>query len=59
MRRDTVSLPLVGTLDGPSRTITVEPVRVPAAQPLQPAIAPERNPERTEPGPEREPVPTR
>jgi len=46
----------VGTLDGPSRTIVVEPIRVPAKQPHQPAVAPEREPERPKPEPEREPV---
>ncbi len=59
MERDTVSLPLVGSLDGPSKTIIVEPLRVPATQPRQPAVAPERDPERAEPGPEREPAPAR
>jgi hypothetical protein len=36
---------LTGSLDGPSRTITVEPVEIPAAPPL-PDVLPEREPER-------------
>jgi hypothetical protein len=36
---------LTGSLDGPSRTITVEPVETPAPAP-PPAIRPEREPER-------------
>ena len=50
---------LVGSLDGPSKTIIVEPLRVPATQPVQPVVAPERDPKRSEPGPEREPAPGR
>lgn len=48
-----------GSLPGPSRTITVEPIRVPAAPPVVPEVAPELPPERPEPRPEREPVPVR
>ena len=36
---------LTGSLDGPSRTITVEPVETPTPAP-PPAIRPEREPER-------------
>jgi hypothetical protein len=36
---------LTGSLDGPSRTITVEPVETPAPPPL-PDVRPEREPER-------------
>jgi hypothetical protein len=49
----------VGTFHGPSRTITVEPIRVPKERrvipvtPREPAQKPER------PKPKREPVPTR
>jgi len=43
---------LKGTLDGPSRTIEVEPVKLPAPAPNQPSSPPEREPERT-------PAPTR
>lgn len=59
MPPNTVSRPLVGSLDGPSRTIIVEPLRAPAIAPLPPAVAPEREPERSEPAPEREPTPAR
>jgi hypothetical protein len=59
VHRHNVSTPLVGSLDGPSKTIIVEPLRVPATQPLQPAVTPERDPERSEPPPEREPAPAR
>ena len=55
----TVSRPLVGTLDGPSKTIIVEPIQVPAGKPLPPAVAPEREGERSKPAREREPVPAR
>ena len=58
MHRTTESRRLVGSLDGPSRTIIVEPLRVPATEPLPPAVIPEPAPERSEPAPEREPVPT-
>jgi hypothetical protein len=56
VHRQTVPRRLVGSLDGPSKTITVEPIRVPATAPAQPAVAPEPAPERREPVPEREPV---
>jgi hypothetical protein len=48
---------LVASLDGPSRTITVEPVRVPVPAP-PPSTEPEpaREPERP-PEPERQPEP--
>ena len=55
---------LVGSLDGPSRTFTVEPLQVPATQPAPPAVEPAPAhpgdmPERTAPAPERtEPAPT-
>ena len=57
MPRHTAPRPLVGTLDGPSKTIVVEPIKVPAGKPLPPAVPPEREPERSAPVPEREPVP--
>jgi hypothetical protein len=57
MHRHNVSRPLVGSLDGPSKTIIVEPIQVPARGPLPPAVAPEQEPKRSEPAPEREPVP--
>lgn len=59
MHRYTAARPLVGTLDGPSKTITVEPIRVPAGKPLPPSVAPEREPDRSKPEPEREPAPVR
>jgi len=59
VHRHNVPSRLVGSLDGPSKTIVVEPLRIPATQPRQPAVAPEREPERSKPGPTREPVPTR
>ena len=55
---------LVGSLDGPSRTFTVEPLQVPATHPAPPSVepspaGPEPAPERTAPEPERtEPAPT-
>jgi hypothetical protein len=49
-RRPAASLP------GPSRTITVEPLRQPARRPAEPAPPPPPRPER-DPRPEREPVP--
>lgn len=57
VHRHTVSRPPVGTLDGPSKTIIVEPIKIPAGKPLPPAVAPEREPERSKPAPDREPVP--
>jgi hypothetical protein len=63
VHRHNVPARLVGSLDGPSKTIVVEPLRVPATQPRQPAVAPEREPEReperSKPASAREPVPTR
>jgi len=56
VHRHTVPRQPVGSLDGPSRTITVEPLRVPATQPAQPTVAPERQPEPGEPTPQREPA---
>jgi hypothetical protein len=59
--RDTRMPVIEGSLPGPSRTITVEPVKVPRAPavplPAPPERVPERVPERPEPAPEREPVP--
>jgi hypothetical protein len=49
----------VGTLDGPSRTITVEPIQVPAKQPETPSVTPEPSEPAPERDPEREPVPAR
>jgi hypothetical protein len=48
---------LRGSLDGPSRTITVEPVETPMPAP-PPEIRPEREPERPS-KPSGPPVPTR
>jgi hypothetical protein len=49
--------PVRGSLPGPSRRITVEPVEVPVTVPREePAAPPEPVPER-EPAPAREPVP--
>jgi hypothetical protein len=48
---------LTGSLDGPSRTITVEPVEAPMPAP-PPEIRPEREPERPA-KPSRPPVPAR
>jgi len=59
MHRHTVSRPLVGSLDGPSKTIIVEPLQIPAGPPLPPATAPEREPERAQPKPDRQPAPAR
>jgi hypothetical protein len=57
VHRHTVPRRPVGSLDGPSKTITVEPIRLPATQPARPAVSPEPAPERPEPSPERESVP--
>jgi hypothetical protein len=57
VHRHTVSRRLVGSLDGPSKTIIVEPIQVPAGKPLPPAVDPE--PERERSAPEREREPTR
>ena len=48
-----------GSLPGPSRTITVEPIRVPASPREVPRTEPQHEPERRESNPKREPVPTR
>ena len=47
-----------GSLPGPSRTITIEPIRVPAVAPADPRPAPAPG-ERREPDPAPEPVPAR
>jgi hypothetical protein len=49
--------PARGSLPGPSRRITVEPIEVPVIQPREEPAAPPPPPER-EPAPAREPVPT-
>jgi hypothetical protein len=56
VHRDNLARRPVGTLDGPSKTITVEPIRVPVTAPPQPAVAPEPHPERSTPRPEKEPA---
>jgi hypothetical protein len=48
--------PARGSLPGPSRRITVEPVEVPVTQPREEPAPPQIEPER-EPAPAREPVP--
>ena len=59
MHRPEASVRLVGSLDGPSKTITVEPVVVPVTAPSPPAVTPEPPPERSKPAPERQPAPAR
>lgn len=60
MSQDAKSRALVGSLDGPSKTIIVEPVRVPATAPLPPAVPPDRSePEPSDPERERVPAPSR
>ena len=59
VHRPTEPRKLVGSLDGPSKTIIVEPLRVPAVAPQPPAVAPEREGEPSAPPPEREPTPAR
>jgi hypothetical protein len=49
--------PVRGSLPGPSRRITVEPVEVPVIAPREEPAAPPVEPER-KPAPVREPVPT-
>jgi hypothetical protein len=54
----------VGTLPGPSRTITVEPIQVPVIapsppQPAEPAREPPAREPAKEPRPAREPAPSR
>jgi hypothetical protein len=55
---------IVGSLPGPSRTITVEQVRLPVRRRVTPALPPEREPDpkraprpKHAPRPDREPVP--
>jgi hypothetical protein len=48
--------PARGSLPGPSRRITVEPIEVPVIQPREEPAAPP--PPEREPTPAREPVPT-
>jgi len=48
-----------GSLPGPSRRITVEPIRIPALPREVPRTEPQHEPERREPAPKREPVPSR
>jgi hypothetical protein len=50
-----VEPPLRATLDGPSRTITVEPVETPAPAP-PPTVEPERRPPEREPAPAQRPA---
>lgn len=50
-------IPARGSLPGPSRRITVEPVEVPVIAPREEPAPPPQVPER-EPAPTREPVPT-
>jgi hypothetical protein len=45
-----------GSLPGPARRITVEPIRIPTAPKIVPVERPAEEPERV---PEREPVPAR
>lgn len=52
-------LEISGTLPGPSRTITVEPIRVPASPREVPRIEPQHEPERRESDPKRAPAPAR
>jgi hypothetical protein len=49
--------PARGSLPGPSRRITVEPLEVPVTTPREEPAIPAPDPER-EPAPPREPVPT-
>jgi hypothetical protein len=49
--------PARGSLPGPSRRITVEPIQVPVTEPREEPAAPPVPPDR-EPAPAREPVPT-
>ena len=49
--------PARGSLPGPSRRITVEPIEVPVTPPREEPAPPAPDPER-EPAPAREPVPT-
>jgi hypothetical protein len=47
---------ILGSLPGPSRRITVEPIRVPATPPSAPSTKPQREPARRQPEPKREPA---
>ena len=49
--------PARGSLPGPSRRITVEPIEVPVTTPREEPATPTPEPER-KPAPAREPVPT-
>jgi hypothetical protein len=57
MQQPSRSLPLA-SLPGPSRRITVEPIRLPTHAPRAPVPPPRRMPQR-ERQPTREPVPSR
>jgi hypothetical protein len=57
MQHASVPLPLA-SLPGPSRRITVEPIRLPTQAPPAP-VPPRPLPEAPERPPEREPVPSR
>jgi hypothetical protein len=46
-----------GSLPGPSRRITVEPIRIPASPREVPRTEPPHEPEPREPAPKRDPVP--
>jgi hypothetical protein len=48
--------PARGSLPGPSRRITVEPIEVPVTPPREEPAAPPVPPERDEPVPDREPA---
>jgi hypothetical protein len=48
-----------GSLPGPSRTITVEPIRIPASPREAPRTEPQHEPARRDPEPKRDPVPSR
>ena len=50
--------PARGSLPGPSRRITVEPIEVPVTPPREEPATPSPAPDR-DPAPAREPVPTR
>ena len=51
--------PARGSLPGPSRRITVEPVEVPVTAPREEPAAPPPPPPERDPAPTREPVPSR
>ncbi len=54
--QDMSQSPARGSLPGPSRRITVEPIQVPVTAPREAPAVPASPPER-EPAPDREPVP--